>query len=95
MRWQLPDIDKNLSNTISKELSCSLVLSDILVNRGFRDIKKIKDFLYPCLDDMYDPFLMKDMDKAVSRINQAMEKKEKVVKLQHINVENYENLYVT
>ena len=48
-------------------------------NRGLRNENEIRSFINPDYDkDVYDPFLLKDMDKAVSRILKAIEKKEKI-----------------
>ncbi len=50
----------------------------ILNNRGINSHKEIKDFLYPSLNNLYNPFLLKDMDIAVSRIVDAINKNEKI-----------------
>ena len=50
----------------------------MLLNRGFKEKEKVQKFLYPKLEELYDPFLMNDMDVAVQRIIEAYETKEKV-----------------
>jgi len=50
----------------------------ILNNRGIKTRQQIKEFLYPSLSQLYNPFLLKDMDIAVSRIIRAIEKKERI-----------------
>ncbi len=58
----------------------SSVVTQLLHNRGLKSQKKIDEFLNPDYEsDLHDPFLMKDMDKAVSRIEEALEKKEKIL----------------
>ncbi len=55
------------------------LIQKILAKRGISGEKEIKGFLYGRLEDLYDPFLMADLDKAVKRIITAVEKKEKVI----------------
>ncbi len=50
----------------------------ILKNRGISGSKQIKQFLQPSLQDLYDPFLLKDMDVAVERIIRAIESRERI-----------------
>ena len=71
--------DKERVDEISKKLNVPTIIVDILINRGFDSEDEIKGLLYPKIEDMYDPFLMKDMEKAVIRINQAIERKEKIM----------------
>ncbi len=71
--------DKERVDEISKKLSIPTIIVDILINRGFDSEDEIERLLYPKIEDMYDPFLMKDMEKAVIRINQAIERKEKIM----------------
>ena len=57
----------------------SPVLANLLVQRGIDTLEKAKKFFNPQLSDLHDPFLMKDMDKAVDRLNMAMGAKEKIL----------------
>ncbi len=50
----------------------------ILNNRGLNSYKEIKNFLYPSLNNLYNPFLLEDMDIAVDRIMRAINRKEKI-----------------
>lgn len=60
----------------------------LLYNRGIKDEREIERFLYPDWErDLYDPFLMKDMKKAVIRIKQAINNKEKVAVFGHFDVD--------
>ena len=61
------------------ELGLSPVISLLLVQRGLTTREAIKKFFKPSLNDLEDPFLMPDMDKAVERLNQALGDKEKIL----------------
>ena len=54
-------------------------MAQLLVQRGITTFDDAKKFFRPQLTDLYDPFLMKDMDKAVARINKAIANKEKIL----------------
>lgn len=73
-RWNiLPDAGAE-GEALAKELGVSSVLARLLWNRGLRTAENARRFLDPeHLQDFYDPFLMKDMDKAVARIEKAIE----------------------
>ncbi|MDP4092872.1 MAG: single-stranded-DNA-specific exonuclease RecJ [Bacillota bacterium] len=73
-RYKETDIDK-----IVKEAGISALLAKIFVSRGISDIQYIKDFLTPSLDNLFDPFLLQDMDKAADRVIQAVKNNDKVV----------------
>ena len=51
----------------------------ILYDRGIRDAEKIEHFLRPNLEDLYDPFLLHDMEKAITRILKAIETNQKIL----------------
>ena len=80
MKW----IPINIPNqkeidSLAKKLSVDLLISKILVQRGINSFNKAKTFFRPKLEDLYDPFLMKDMDIAVDRIQNAISKKERIL----------------
>ena len=77
-KWESYKIDESLVEQLSKKHNISALLARILVNRGIVDDKKVKKFLHPSLDDLNDPFLFNDMDKAVKRIVDAINTKEKI-----------------
>lgn len=64
---------------LSKELGITETAASILVNRGITSKEEIKRFLSASLDDLYDPFLMKDMEKGVEIIIKAILHKKKIV----------------
>ena len=57
----------------------SPVLANLLVQRGIDTLEKAKKFFNPQLSDLHDPFLMKDMDKAVERVERAVLNREKIM----------------
>lgn len=71
--------DQNEVKHLSAALNVNMVISRLLVQRGITTFNEAKSFFRPRLSDLHDPFLMKDMDKAVARLELAMEKKEKVI----------------
>ena len=78
-KWILKEFDKARVVEISKNFNISPLTAIILYNRGIREDGQIKDFLARDLSGMHDPFLMKDMDVAVERLNKAMGKKERIL----------------
>ena len=71
--------EKEKADSLQKELNIHPALCKILVQRGFETFDKAKDFFRPQLSQLNDPWLMKDMDKAVERIHSAIEKEEKIL----------------
>ena len=57
----------------------SPVLANLLVQRGIDTVEKADKFFKPSLADLHDPFLMKDMDKAVERVERAVRNNEKIM----------------
>ena len=64
---------------LAKELDLSPVIALLLVQRGITSAEEVKKFFRPSLNDLHDPFLMPDMDKAVARLNKALGNKEKIL----------------
>ncbi len=64
---------------LSSELNINKVLSTLLIQRGIKTFDQAKAFFRPSLNDLHDPFLMKDMGKAVKRIDVAISKGEKIL----------------
>ena len=78
-RWIYPVVNKSLQGSLSSRLQISPLLAQILVNRGHTDVGSVKDFLKPELAALSDPMILPDMEKAASRINDAICKGEKIV----------------
>jgi single-stranded-DNA-specific exonuclease len=64
---------------LSEELSIDVVLANLLVQRGVYTFQDAHAFFRPKLENLHDPFLMKDMDIAVNRINNAIKENEKIM----------------
>jgi len=67
------------SRQLAQDLGISPILGKLLVERGITDVPSAKKFFRPQLPDLIDPFLMKDMDVAVDRLNKALGKKEHIL----------------
>lgn len=77
-KWQIYETDESKIKEIQEKYQINKLLATILVNRNITEEKEIRLFLEPTRNDFHDPFLIKDMEKAVQRIIQAIEKQEKV-----------------
>ena len=79
-RWIFKAVPSQaLIEGLSKSINTNPYLSGILVQRGISDFDAAKKFFRPSLDDLYDPFLMADMDKAVGRLKKAIDNREKIL----------------
>ena len=64
---------------LAKGLNISPILGQLLVNRGITDVWEARRFFHPQLNELLDPFLFRDMDKAVERLNRALAQKERIM----------------
>lgn len=71
--------EKEQRDILAAELELDPVISLFLVRRGLKTVAEVKKFFKPSLNDLEDPFLMPDMDKAVKRLNRALGEKEKIL----------------
>mgnify|MGYP000300711142 CR=1 FL=1 len=79
-RWELAEKpETTTTQKLIHELGINETVADLLVNRGITTFDKAKEFFRPSVDYLHDPYLLKDMDKAVSRILDAVEQGEKVL----------------
>lgn len=78
-RWRVLNKNKEKSDALFRELKVHPVLCNILTQRGIDTYEKAKTFFRPQLSHLHDPFLMKDMDKAVNRILSAFSNNEKIL----------------
>jgi single-stranded-DNA-specific exonuclease len=78
-RWRINSADQANADALFRELKIHPVLCNILAQRGIQTYEQAKSFFRPQLSDLHDPFLMKDMDKAVARILKAFSKNEKIL----------------
>lgn len=80
MRWTLkPKPDSITVETLVEKLGIGVPVSKLLVQRGITSFEAAKKFFRPDIKDLHDPFLMKDMEKAVERIQQAIENEENIM----------------
>ena len=80
MRWTLKaQPEKEKIDYLTSVLNVNSLIASLLVQRGIEDFDRAKEFFRPQLNDLHDPFLMKDMDKAVERIQQALDQKENIL----------------
>ncbi|MDX8552528.1 single-stranded-DNA-specific exonuclease RecJ [Tenacibaculum sp. 1B UA] len=80
MRWTLkPQPDTNKVKQLAKELAIDTTLAKILVQRGIETFDEAKHFFRPSLSDLHDPFLMKDMEIAVQRVEKAIINNENIL----------------
>lgn len=79
-RWVVkPQGDSEAVAKLASVLRISPVLANLLVQRGIDTVEKADKFFKPSLADLHDPFLMKDMDKAVERVERAVRNREKIM----------------
>ncbi|MGM9956361.1 MAG: single-stranded-DNA-specific exonuclease RecJ [Peribacillus sp.] len=77
-RWNVKSVDENKVAILAEELHITPLVATLLVNRGLDTIESARSFLFVKNQTFHDPFLMKDMDKAVYRIREAIQNKEKI-----------------
>ena len=75
----LTAVEQEVQQQLEKELSISSAAARMLVVRGIQTADEARAFVRPSLDKLHDPFLMKDMDKAVERLHQAITQGEKIL----------------
>ncbi|WP_040252684.1 single-stranded-DNA-specific exonuclease RecJ [Psychroserpens mesophilus] len=80
MRWTLkPKPDTKTVEDLQKALQVDPAVATLLIQRGIETYEAAKTFFRPSLNDLHDPFLMKDMDLAVSRIEKALANQENIL----------------
>ncbi|TAH13397.1 MAG: single-stranded-DNA-specific exonuclease RecJ [Sphingobacteriia bacterium] len=78
-RWNILSALSNKVAALQEALQINATICTLLVQRGFDDFEKARQFFRPSLTDLHSPWLMKDMDKAVDRICKAFETKEPIL----------------
>jgi single-stranded-DNA-specific exonuclease len=78
-RWNILPFDNTKAEALVAALTINKTLCKILTQRGIDDFEKAKDYFRPRLSQLHSPWLMKDMEKAVARIEKAFEKNEKIL----------------
>lgn len=78
-RWKILEADENKTKILQQALNVSPVLCKILVQRNIETFEEAKNYFRPQLEMLHDPWLMKDMEKAVIRVLKAIENGEKIL----------------
>ncbi|MEP7166239.1 MAG: single-stranded-DNA-specific exonuclease RecJ [Ferruginibacter sp.] len=78
-RWHILPFDKTKSRSLKQALGINLTICSILVQRGIESFEDAKNYFRPQLSSLHSPWLMKDMKKAVDRIDAALSSKEKIL----------------
>jgi len=77
--WNIAKTNHKLQNSLTQDLGISAILANLLINRGIKDASEAERFLNPSIASLHDPYQMPDMPRAVERIRQAIENKEKIL----------------
>lgn len=78
-RWQLKPVNPEVTKKLQDNLQVHPVLCSLLAQRGIQDYETARAFFRPQLENLHSPWLLKDMDKAVARIVQALQQNEKIL----------------
>ena len=78
-KWVLQDIDKDQIFNLQHQLNLPEVVLKVLVSRGYEEFDTIQNFIFPKKEDLLNPFLLGDVYKAVTKIKQAIENKDKIL----------------
>ena len=79
-KWILKEpADPEKVSRLATEVGIDRVLAELLVKRGVETFEQARAFFRPSLSDLHDPFLMKDMDRAVERLHKAISGREKIL----------------
>src|SRR5690606_6656056 len=80
MRWTIkPKPEQSQIDALAAALKVEDLVAQLLLQRGIANYEDAKKFFRPQLSDLHDPFLMKDMDKAVERIEKAIANQENIL----------------
>ncbi len=78
-KWVMRQSNPEIAAKLEKELKLNPLCAKVLVNRGIETVDEARQFMHPDVSKLIDPFLLKDMDKGVSKINEVIEKNGKIV----------------
>jgi single-stranded-DNA-specific exonuclease len=79
-RWIVKDSgDKNIEESLAREFGVSRIVSQLILNRHVQSLEQAQSYLYPSLNDLHSPFLMKDMKQGVARLVRAIANGEEIV----------------
>jgi len=78
-RWMIQSSDETFIQNLRENLSITPLVASLLVNRGINSVEAAREFLETDSQAFHDPFLLKDMDIAIQRIQKAIEEKEHIL----------------
>jgi single-stranded-DNA-specific exonuclease len=78
-QWIEREGNPALEAALVRDMHISSLLARLLVNRSIKSVEEARPFLYGTLDELHDPYMMRDMDKAVDRIQRAVRNGERIV----------------
>jgi single-stranded-DNA-specific exonuclease len=78
-RWSIPASDPGVLQALRHALAIDAPAARVLANRGYSDPQSARRFLRPSMDDLLDPGLLRDMDRAAARLKQAVDRQETVL----------------
>ena len=88
MNWEIKEQpDKEILEELHSKLNIPKFICTLLLQRNIDSLKLAQSYFRPNLDDLHDPFLMKDMDKTVDRLTRAIESSEKIMILGDYDVD--------
>lgn len=79
IRWKKKEANQSVVEILEKQLQIHPLLCKLLAQRGVSNFEEAKKFFRPTLDHLHDPFLMKDMQKAIERIEEALAQNQKIL----------------
>lgn len=79
MKWHILEPDSKLVTHLQGEFDCTEIIARVLANRGIKSLKESRSFFNPSLDHLHDPFLMRDMDRAVDRVIRNIKKQKPIL----------------
>jgi len=79
-RWLLKERgDERVATILATEMAVPAAVASLMVQRGITTKKQAEEFFNPSLNSLHDPFLMKDMNRAVDRISTAISRNDKIL----------------
>ena len=76
--WQFNEFNREEAERLAQQTGVSPLVAGILLNRGIKDARSVREFLYGSAEPYHDPFLMKDMPKAAERILRGIDAGERI-----------------
>ncbi len=77
--WILPELNRQSAQDLAKSMNVHSAVAAVLLHRGYTSPEAAREFLSPKLNALHDPFLMRDMDRAVTRLNAAIRTRESIL----------------